>query len=101
MKVTIKMIKQINKLYDNGQTMRQLAKTYNLSKDTVANYVWNPRKSKSGRLNASNVTTQIINEINTLYNNGNTMKMVAKTLKLSSSTIGKCVINARNRGTTV
>ena len=50
MKVTVKIVQEINKLYDSGQTLRQLGTLFGLDKHTISNYVWHPRP-RGGRYN--------------------------------------------------
>ena len=44
-KVTIKMMQQINELYDMGYNMKMIAEKVGVSSSLVCNYIWNPRKS--------------------------------------------------------
>ena len=45
MKVTIPIIQELNKLYNEGQTLRQLAVVFKLDKHTVGNYIHKPREN--------------------------------------------------------
>jgi transposase len=89
-----KWIQEINKIYDEDQTMtmKQLAFNYNVSYSTINRYIWNPRPQ-------GGITKEIIQEINKLYNAGMIMPTVAEKLDLSLSTVSKYVWEPRERGT--
>lgn len=42
-RMTMKILKEINELYDKGAIMQNLADKYNVSVCTIHRYVWNPR----------------------------------------------------------
>lgn len=44
MKITTKLVQEINKLYKLGNNMQMVAEKVGLSKSTVHKYVWEPRK---------------------------------------------------------
>ena len=43
--VTIPIIQEINKKYNEGLTMKSLAKMYGLTENTIGKYIWESRRS--------------------------------------------------------
>lgn len=41
--LTIKDLQEINRLYDSGMTVKEVATTLNFTKGRIVNYIWNPR----------------------------------------------------------
>ena len=98
-KVSKEMIQNINKLYNTGETMLQIGKTFNLSATTISKYVWNARPQGNGSPTALKVTTKIIQEINRIYNQGYDMVMVSEKVGFSKSTVSNYVWNPRPQST--
>jgi len=105
MKVNNKMLLEMNKLYDEGATTRELAIVFNVSRCTIANYLWKPRpvggkrkKEIPQEVVAERITIPLIEEINELYNRPLRMKDVAKELKIRVNTVCKYVRVARKQG---
>jgi len=94
-KVTIPITQEINKLYDAGESINQIAIKLNLSDVTIYNYVWKPRIHISKRFENIEVKNKIVQEINELYNKGFEMIPIAKKLKVSYSTVQKYVLKPR------
>ena len=97
--ITVPIIQELNKLYDAGATMKELANKYNVSSVTIHNYVWKPRKTRGGRENARNINEATIKEINRLYVKGYNMLMVSKMVGVGNSSVCRYVLEARAQGT--
>ena len=95
-KVTISIMQQLNKAYDNGANELEIAVQFGLSQPTVAKYIWKPRKASGGK---PIMTKEALLEINYLYDMGYNMKMVANKMGFSSSSVCNYVWNPRKSGT--
>jgi hypothetical protein len=42
-KLTIKLLQEMNKKYDEGLNMKELGLIYGIGESTVCNYIWKPR----------------------------------------------------------
>lgn len=47
----VKGLKKLNKMYDEGYKMTDLAKIFNLHYTTIQKYIWNPRHKGPYRKN--------------------------------------------------
>ena len=91
MKMTVKKIIEINKLYDNGSTMAEIAPMFNICVATVGQYVSKPREHGCGKSGPTKVTKEMIKKMNELYGNFKSLKQVGEEMGLSTYTIWKYV----------
>ena len=98
MKITMDILKKINKLYDEGATMHKLAKQFDVCYDTINSHIWNPRHPGIFKGQKKVVKDETVKLINDKYDEGMTTREVAKLLHLSSVTVCKYILNKRKRG---
>jgi len=94
MKVNTRMIQEMNRLYDKGKTVRQLAIKFNLSPSTITTYTWRPR-NRGGQGIQSRVSEEEIREMNKLYQKGARVFELATMFCVSRPTISKYIKNPR------
>lgn len=73
-RMTMEVLKEINKLYDKGTIMKDLADKYNLSIFTIHRYIWKPRaKGRKPYINK-----EIATKINDMFKNKFTVNEIVK-----------------------
>ena len=97
-KITMPILKELNELYNAGATVKELMKKYNVCKKTITNYIWKMRQEPDVEEVFLDDKAEIKKEINLAYDEGFSMKEVAKLLSVSTSTVSKFVLNKRKQG---
>ena len=88
MKITVPILQQLNKDYNEGATVSELSVKYDVTKNTINNYIWVKRAYRK-------LTDKQIKEMNKLYNKGATMKDLGVKYNVSYVTIHNYITSPR------
>ena len=83
-KLTVTDIQEINRLYDDGNTLAYLGHKYKLDPSSISRYIWNPRRRGQPNI----INEEIGQAIHLLRNELHSVPRIAKIMGISESVVG-------------